>query len=207
MRDDSFTHRTVSAAGAEPVASTAPNSVFAMGSQAPTDVEPLPDTQAQVEKTLEACGPLTLEMIAEALRTTKAAAQLRVNKLARKNRVAVVGKEGRFKVYGLPHQVVPAAPTATAERAPRGFREWLQRKGEPSAEGRQLKRRPPPSQSVTPSTPAAPLIDTPPAVTCGLFNTGDLVIEAGGQVMRLARSQVRELVAYLDRIAAALQAQ
>lgn len=42
-------------------------------------------------------------------------------------------------------------------------------------------------------------------LSCGIFNNGDLIIEAPGHLaLRLSREQTRELVAYLDRVAAAL---
>lgn len=59
--------------------------------------------------------------------------------------------------------------------------------------------------ALVPVATISPIATKAPSLMCGLFNTGELRIEAGDQVMRLDRVQARELVGYLDKISASMQ--
>jgi hypothetical protein len=75
-----------------------------------------------------------------------------------------------------------------------GFKGWLARKGEASAEGRPTRK----PRAVTPVLATAPPPLATPSVVCAVFNSGELLIEAPGQQpLRLAPEQTRDLLRWL----------
>lgn len=131
------------------------------------------------------------------------AAKSRIDRLVEQGQLVVLVKprKGGYSPpgqYGLPQ----GASTAAAA----GFKAWLRKKGEDSAEGRPPRK---PRAVAAPPVPAVVQEPEPaalPSMACGLMSTGELVIEAGGQQLRLDRGQVRVLVDYLDLVGAALKA-
>jgi hypothetical protein len=106
-----------------------------------------------------------------------------------------MGKVGPASVFELGG--VGAPPPADTMPAETPFKRWLEKRGEPSAEGPPRRRR-------APSTSTAVIerivVETPPELSCALFNTGDLVLEIPGtQPLRLSARQAADLVRYLKR--------
>lgn len=174
-------------------------------------------------------GPLTAAKVGEALDCSPDAASIMLCGL--KNRgVGVVGKDGRRALYGMAGAAAPAAVShkasdtdpwvaATLAQTPQVtdsgtatscFKHWLSKKSEASAEGRpaagKAAKSSPTLADAAPaqqSEPAAAADPCEPELACGLFNNGDLVLEAGEQRLRLSKAQTRQLVAYLDLVSTA----
>lgn len=116
----------------------------------------------------------------------------------KRRELIVARKVGRGNVFS----VASAAPTAR----PTGFKGWLQRKGEASAEGRAPRKPKTPAAAALTPLPALPEVQAPAPLCVGLFNTGKLRIEAPGQPsLELDKPQVQALFAYLARCAGLLQ--
>lgn len=220
--DDQVTQRTVPARGAPPLARTGAASVFAWGQSVQNggsaSAEPeAPDARpssrngggaiAAVREALEQHHELTASKIAGITKLKETYARKILQQLQTDGVIGIVRKEGKAVVYAL------------RDRQPTGFKGWLKRRGEASAEGRAPRKAkasrkaaaaappaPRPKQRLArpPVTAVAVPVEAPP-VTCGLFSTGELVIEAGGQQMRLQRDQARALLAWLLKVDAALQ--
>lgn len=127
---------------------------------------------------------------------------------------------------------VGKARSTAYELAPAGFKGWLRKKGQTSAEGRAkvapkrnaapkattktpTKAKAPLKQRVgvalakarpaLPAPAAAPAIAEAPAVECGLFSSGAMQIDANGQSLRLDRGQARAVIDWLLKIDAAMR--
>lgn len=201
---ETITQRVVRADGAAPVATKAARDVFSLASQAASEASTPPRKQragTQADRALQAiaaCGELTSAQLADAIGVTKAKAQHLAHEMKRRELI-VARKDGRGYVFS----VASAAPTAR----PTGFKGWLQRKGEASAEGRAPRKpKTPAALTPLPALPALPEVQAPAPLCVGLFNTGKLRIEAPGQPsLELDKPQVQALFAYLARCAGLLQ--
>lgn len=213
---ENVTQRTVPASAAAPSQPTGPNSVFALGKTitgavvdeaeqmsargeaAGADLRPVDERMLEL---LGAAGGLSRRMLCQNLGIGMARCLEELASLMKHKKVVQTGK-GRATAYHL---------------AGGGFKGWLKRNGEESAEGRAkprkraasvLKQRvskalaKPKAPSTAPSLVHAPI---EPNICCGLFSNRDLQIEAGGQQMRLDRAQTRHLVEYLLKVDAAFQ--
>lgn len=244
--EEPFVHRTVSAVGtASPAAAGALSSPFRMGQTlaAGAATETTNGAAREVRRrghrvmprarqALAACGTLTIEQLGEAVGETDMA---KVRKLVDNGIRAAYWKRGQDASGNMLIEVSPP-PIAEDKAKPRGFKGWLKRRGEPSAEAprksrpaaakKAAKRKGPAharkaaakapnraARTVATSTPpdasqaavAAEARALAADLTCGLFNTGELRLEVGDQVMRLTKPQVRGLIAYLDLISHALE--
>lgn len=211
-----FEHRRVNAETAPPVSTTAANSVFALGGAAPPPAAgKLPGRRAEKHAGLidfiRQQKGVTAVTLAKHLGITQRGATKRISKLLAHGEIVVVekGSGGVPAQYAIAEHVASAQPTT---RAAASFKAWLSKKGESSAEGRTRRAALGPREPATASRSAVstaasmPLPAAAPPLTCGLLNTGELIIEAGEQRLRLDRGQMRTLVDYLDLVATALQA-
>jgi hypothetical protein len=197
----------------------------------------------RAKQTLDACGPLSVEKLAEGL-----GADLdKVRTLVRNGVAHGYWQRGKDAEGNKVIELCVAAPSkAPPKKGERGFKAWLTRQGQTSEAAPRrsrkagAKKKPakkaskpaakaskPAKRPYTRRTPikapvktvsltieqmnarARELATRPrgdlPALSCGLFNTGHLHIEVGDRSLVLDRGQARELVAYLDKIAAAIQ--
>jgi hypothetical protein len=198
----------------------------------------------RAKQTLDACGPLSVEKLAEGL-----GADLdKVRTLVRNGVAHGYWQRGKDAEGNKVIELCVAAPSkAPPKKGERGFKAWLTRQGQTSEAAPRRSRKAgakkkPAKKASKPaakaSTPAKrpytrrTLIKAPvkavsltieqmnararelaatrpsgdqPSLSCGLFNTGHLHIEVGDRSLVLDRGQARELVAYLDKIAAAIQ--
>lgn len=214
--DNDLTQRIVSASSAPPVETNAPNSVFALGG-APglpsITLKPRSDsTWPQVLHLIQERGPMSVAQIAVATGMTEERVHKSLLRLRAHNAVGVASSHrpcaGHPLLYDLTHR---------CPEAPSGFKTWLAKRGDQSAEGRaSVQPAPEPDTSPEPRVltghgrgrRAIARIDPVPGpqLTCGLLNTGELLIEEGEQHMRLNRGQAQALVAYLDLVADTLKA-
>lgn len=228
--DLAVTHRQVSAAQAAPVATTAPNSVFALGAQAAASGDSTPPQESgekpagakrakgELEQLLLAAlagGELSATRLGLICGTTAASAANALNRMLRAGKVAHARKEGKHQLWRL------------AETTPSNFKGWLARKGEASAEGRAPARRgrKPGKPAKAPAAPVAPVAPAraaravvaraeptvtipqgPDEVVLGLYSTGHVSIAVGDQALRLTGAQAKRMFAWLASVDAVLQA-
>ncbi|MCW5666504.1 MAG: hypothetical protein KIT35_21950 [Piscinibacter sp.] len=207
---DSVTQSRVPATGAPPVATTAPNSVFAMGAaaksgeptgdQAGEQAPDLADLEAQTLELLTK-GDLSTRRISDALGVGIATVKTLTTRLQKGRKVWRIGK----------------GPATRFSLAKGGFQGWLARQGAPAALGKAAPakaaakaqkalpaKRPAkaPARAVAPAAPApaAPLPVAPSTITCGLFSDGRIQIETPDDSMTLDRDQARALIAWLFKV-------
>ncbi len=218
--DGAFQQRLTDAASAPKVQTTAPNSVFAMGgSQVPQSkpLRPIRGMAARAVLAIDACGPLDAGQIAEALGITRQQAHnIGHHGVDSGYMFRNPGVDGKAPTYSLAANAKARAELTThlAEQTPamRGFKEWLTKKGEASAEGRVpvAKRAaratvPTQRQESAPAPVAAPAqIDAQAALRYAMFNDGTLRIEVGDSSLTLPPVQARELLAYAARVSKAI---
>lgn len=226
MEDDAVKHVLVDARNAPPISTQGASSVFALadqvaqtmsfdsprapvadaGDDATTATPAAKEREQRALQTLESCGEMSCLQFAEAMDMSRSGALYLLNKLLGLGAVEH-RKDGLAVLY------------KSTGKLPRGFKGWLKRKGETSAEGRswvkpkaktaRAAKAPKAKRKVherTP-TPRAPQLDSvtqssadPSDLECGLFSTGSISIAAEGQTMRLNRSNTRALIAWLDKV-------
>ncbi|MGA0610531.1 hypothetical protein [Caldimonas sp. KR1-144] len=213
-----FVHRTVSAPAAQRVETNAPNSVFALGGP-PVDSSPTRKVRSDSRwpkalELFERRGAMSAQQLGAALEISLKAARNLVTRMLADKTIAVASSH----TSGPSHpRLYDLAQRCGGDQPPSDFKTWLAKTGQESAEGRV-----PPQAAPGPSTPDDPKVITghgrgrralaridpvpSPQLTCGLLNTGELLIEAGEQRMRLDRIQARSLVSYLDLVSKTLQA-
>jgi hypothetical protein len=213
----------VAAAEAPPISTQGASSVFALADKEAENMAfdsqqtPAPDAGTADElpprerllKTLESCGELGAPQLAEAAGINPATLSYHITPLIASGDVAKSGGGNRVK-YSL------------ARRG--GFKGWLRRKGQESAEGRAPRKadvakimpaksskapraaKPAPVESVTNSSAAAAPLDAATDIECGLFSSGEISIAAGGQSIRISAANTRRLLAWLSKVDQVLQA-
>lgn len=206
---ETMNQRRVNAAEAPPVATTGVASVFAMGgAPAPTSepeaAKPGKEAEAitdQVVAAIKAAGTGSSVSVSKATGLPRQKVSVAMNGLYRRGVLEPVGKDGITKIYQL-------APTGAAPvQKAGGFKGWLEKKGQQTAEGRSWQKKGKTPQVRAGGSEGAVVPVAMPAIRCGLFNDGELRIEAAGQPeLRLVKSQARQLVDYLDMIRGALEA-
>lgn len=220
MSEDRFTHRVVDAATAPRIATTGQSSPFTMARSPIEDktkvikprgyarAKPTAESQPKQSsprktregslrqrflQTLEACGSLNSQAIAEGMGiTVKQASDLATQMVAR-GLVIRSGERGD-RTYQVANRTG-------------GFHKWLEKKAglpAPAEKGRAARVVKPKTKLVPAQEKAAP--DAAADVRCALFNTGALLIEANGSSLELNRQQANNLVSYLDMISGALSA-
>jgi hypothetical protein len=217
-----ITQRRVNASDAPPVETTGASSVFALAGKPGSNSTPPPSsTGKRSPRREEALAALTKHgaqspaQVAERIGISSQNAYDLLARMLAAKMVVRLGSHGSY-TYDIPDREGERTQAAAAEPAPpSGFKGWLQRKGEASAEGRAktakptkpAKRRAPRETLVGGAAPALQQVARPiPSLSCALYNTGELVIEAfEKQPLRLNRNEVRELVDYLLHLDKALQ--
>lgn len=194
---DSVTQSRVPAAGAPPVATATPNSVFALGQAAASEpageeAADMSDLEAQTLELLTK-GDLSTKRIADALGVGVATAKKLTTRLQKGRKVWRVGK----------------GPATRFSLAKGGFQGWLLKKGTP-APATSTSRPPPkekrPAKAVAravapvapPAAPPAPAVA--PEITCGLFSNGEIQIDIPDEQLRLNREQTRYLIDWLFKV-------
>ena len=219
-----FEHRLTDATLAPRASGSIPNSVFALGGSAPapapvkTKQRAIRGMAARAVLAIDACGPLDAGQIAEAVGITRQQAHgvahhgVDCGYLVRHE-----GVGGKPSTYSLTanakERAQPPAPTAPETTgAMKGFKAWLTKAGETSAEGRapRATRAGPatvPARSAA-ASPAPVAAAAPPAevvtLRYAMFNDGTLRIEAGDASLTLPPEQARELLAYATKVSQAL---
>lgn len=210
---DSVTQSTRSAAGAPPVDTVAPNSVFALGQQqagAPAAVEEQASDMADLEQ-------LALELLGKCDASTKRLGEalgVGVSTVKRLTERLVKAK----KAYK-----VGAGPATRWSLANGGLQGWLRSKAtgkgpkrpaKPAVKARTAKTAKPaakPAPRLLPAKVAAPAAAAPatppePEISCGLFSNGEIQIDVPDDTLRLNRTQARYLVDWLLKVDAVLRA-
>lgn len=205
---ETMNQRRVNAAEAPPVATTGVASVFAMGGAPAPTSEPEAETPGKEEVSItdqvlaafKAAGTTSSVLVADATGLPRQKVAVATNSLFRRGVLEHVGNDGNTKLYR-------PAPTKAAPSAKGGFKGWLEKKGQPSAEGRSWQKKGKKPAVRAGGSEGAVVPVAMPAVKCGLFNDGELRIEVPGQPeLRLVKPQARQLVDYLDMIRGALEA-
>lgn len=166
-----------------------------------------PGMVTRAKDTLKACGPLTVEQLAEGLgMEIKQARTLAKNGIQKRY-------WKREQIDGSEKLVLAGVVGTPRPEGQSGLKRYLSKRyadGPTSAE----KPSPAKGRAREPKAPAAPIQPANlPAVTptsapraqFGLFNTGVFHIVYDGQELKLPREVTREMVAYLDKIATAIE--
>lgn len=151
-----------------------------------------PGTVTRAKDTLKACGPLTVEQLAEGLGIELKAARTLVKNGIQRKLWKLVPHEGVEKVA-----LVQAGTDKPKSEVPSGFKRHLAKNGSAAKAPKPAARRAPAA------APRAHIEE--PQAQFALYNTGIFRIEFDGQEMKLPRRVTRAMVDYLDKIAAALQ--
>ena len=207
--------KRVDAASASPLSVNLPNSVFSLGDSI---------TGATIDKThlvvsaderilehLGAAGPAKSSDIKKALRLSGSSMKKWLDALIGEGRVVRTGNTSGARYE------------AVQEPRAGGFKGWLERKGQASAEGRAKPTRKP-LPATTPPAPArrsgramsktktvsavvpvpSQALD-PSDIECGLFTSGGISIECDGQVLKLNPQRTRKLLDWLFKVDAVLR--
>lgn len=212
---DSVTQSSRPAAGAPPVATLAPNSVFALAQQS-AGAEPeadggvqAPDMADLEQQALELLGKgdASTSRVADAIGIGYSTAKRLTERLAKAKKIYMVGA-GRACRWSL---------------AKGGFQGWLRSKAskgkskpakrpaKPAAKARKAAKpvaKPVTALARAPLQPVAAVVPaTPePEISCGLFSNGEIQIDVPDDTLRLNRAQARYLVDWLLKVDAALRA-
>lgn len=201
--------RTVDAASAPPIAGAALASPFAaaaayLNTPATTVNRGASELPGRLKKTLEACGALNVQQIAEALAISYDQAQKVASNTYARGLIARV-RSGVKRHGGSTFSALAPAANNTGDAPRSGFKRWLANQGESTAEGRPKRARKEKGQ-----IPTAPgqLVPAPPGVAAAepalryaLFSDGALRIEIGDQALVLPPRQASELLAYAAGVA------
>lgn len=201
---------TIAAAGAPKLLTSAPNSVFALGggfagfdstaAEMPAPAKRGPRALAvpkdRALDTIRSCGDLDKLQFASALSLSNSQGQKMLMNLLAAGAIEGLKVKGQLTRYRVANAAGEASPPA------QGFKGWLARKGGGAAPRSTSTKRTPVVQ-IAPASDPEPVVDN--SFVCGLFNTGELMLEVDGKSMRLTKARTRALVAYLDQLAAALE--
>lgn len=213
---DPVVQRVVSAAGAPRPQTNAVSSVFAMGGVAEPDElqeaaespqiaragRPIIGMAARCVQTLDACGPMSVAQLVDV--TGFAVAQVRdvcINGCSR----GYLGRErpadgGAMRYSALPGAVERARPCVRPEPPKSGFKQWLEKKGATSAEGRAPRVKSAAAERPAPAVLPAAVV-TPPGWRWGVFSDGALLIEIkGNDGLELSADQARSLKRFLAQM-------
>jgi hypothetical protein len=165
-----------------------------------------PGLVTRAKETLKACGPLGIEQFAEGLGIdVKTAHTLARNGVQRKLWKREQHDDGEKLVLLSPRASKPKKAGQS------GLKHYLTKKAGPAPTKAPARKRkasaPAPAPAPAPTTPARlPVAQTMASrAQFGLFNTGEFHIVYDGQEMKLPREVTRDMVAYLDKIAGAMQ--
>lgn len=162
-----------------------------------------PQLVTRAKETLKACGPLSIEQFAEGLGIDFPKAKtLAKNGTARGLWKSVRQDDGQMKLV----LATSAADAPKKKGGKSGLKRHLAKRARIGAAAPK-KTRARKASAPRERLPATAVVEVSEGdqARFGLFNTGEFRIEYGGQEMKLPRKVTREMVAYLDKIAAALR--